>query len=245
MKYDGFRAISYIQRGRCNLVSRRGNVFARFDALGEQVASTLCRDVVAELGVDDAILDGEVITADQTGRPQFYDLLRRTLSPGYVAFDLLWQRCRPAAFAPQRALRRLHAILPTSSPTITAAVSVERRGRELFGLVCSNDLEGRTKKLAISIVSLHGKQEVPSNVWINSLFSQYSLSLSSSDVICSFNVVFISHLNATRARLNCSYFVGLYVSRILVSLRVSIIVLFPWSRFVETVYSQWRRRRAR
>jgi len=104
VKYDGFRAISYIQRGRCNLVSRRGNVFARFDALGEQVASTLCRDVVAELGVDDAILDGEVITADETGRPQFYDLLRRTLSPGYVAFDLLWQRCRPAAFAPQRAL---------------------------------------------------------------------------------------------------------------------------------------------
>ena len=89
VKYDGFRAVCYIQRGRCNLVSRRGNVFTRFDALGEQVASTLC-DQGAELDVDEAILDGEVITADETGRPQFYDLLRRRRGPAYVAFDVLW-----------------------------------------------------------------------------------------------------------------------------------------------------------
>jgi ATP-dependent DNA ligase len=61
---------------------------ARFNALGDQVA--------AELELDDAILDGEVIAADETGRPQFYDLLRRACRPSYVAFDLLWQRrCRP------------------------------------------------------------------------------------------------------------------------------------------------------
>jgi hypothetical protein len=34
-----FRAIWYVEDGRCNLVSRRGNVLTRFDALGEQVAS--------------------------------------------------------------------------------------------------------------------------------------------------------------------------------------------------------------
>ena len=28
--------------------------------------------------VEEAILDGEVIVADETGRPQFYDLLRGT-----------------------------------------------------------------------------------------------------------------------------------------------------------------------
>jgi ATP-dependent DNA ligase len=82
--------VCYVENGRCSLVSRRGNVFTRFDALGEQVASALCRDVVSELGVDEAILDGEVIVADETGRPQFYDLLRRTRRPIYVAFDLLW-----------------------------------------------------------------------------------------------------------------------------------------------------------
>jgi bifunctional non-homologous end joining protein LigD len=89
-KYDGFRAVCYVESGRCSLVSRRGNVFTRFDALCDQVASALCHDVVSELGVDEAILDGEVIAADETGRPQFYDLLRRTRSPIYVAVDLLW-----------------------------------------------------------------------------------------------------------------------------------------------------------
>jgi len=37
--------------------------------------------VAAELDADDAILDGEVIAIDETGRPQFYDLIRRTRPP--------------------------------------------------------------------------------------------------------------------------------------------------------------------
>ena len=61
-KYDGFRAMGYVERGRCWLISRNGNVLRRFDALGDQLA--------AALHVDDAILDGEVIATDETGRPQ-------------------------------------------------------------------------------------------------------------------------------------------------------------------------------
>jgi bifunctional non-homologous end joining protein LigD len=89
-KYDGFRALLYLEQGtRCRFISRNGNTLTRFDAL--------CQAVAAELEVDDAILDGEVITADETGRPQFYDLLRRARKPSYVAFDLLWlKRCRPS-----------------------------------------------------------------------------------------------------------------------------------------------------
>jgi bifunctional non-homologous end joining protein LigD len=68
-KYDGFRGLSYLERGRCRFISRNGNVLKRFDSLGDQLA--------AMLAVDNAILDGEVIAADETGRPQFYDLLRR------------------------------------------------------------------------------------------------------------------------------------------------------------------------
>jgi ATP-dependent DNA ligase len=39
--------------------------------------------------VDDAILDSELIATDETSRPQFYDLYRRTRRPSYVAFDLV------------------------------------------------------------------------------------------------------------------------------------------------------------
>jgi len=67
----------------------------RFEALGDQVA--------ALLQVDEAIIDGEVVVIDETGRPQFYDLLRRAKAPAYVAFDLLWvmvptcDRCHSAS----------------------------------------------------------------------------------------------------------------------------------------------------
>jgi bifunctional non-homologous end joining protein LigD len=93
-KYDGFRALCYLEQGSCHFVSRRGNILSRFDGLARQVAD--------EVQVDNAILDGEVITPDETGRPQFYDLLRRFCRPAYVAFDLLWlKRYRLAGFAPQ------------------------------------------------------------------------------------------------------------------------------------------------
>jgi ATP-dependent DNA ligase len=52
----------------------------RFEALGDQVA--------ALLQVDEAIIDGEVVVIDETGRPQFYDLLRRAKAPAYVAFHV-------------------------------------------------------------------------------------------------------------------------------------------------------------
>ena len=81
-KYDGFRALCYLEAGRCLLVSRNGNHLARFDELGAELGGLL--------DLDEAILDGEVIAADATGRPQFYELLRRTRAPAYVAFDILW-----------------------------------------------------------------------------------------------------------------------------------------------------------
>ena len=81
-KYNGFRGLCHLEKGRCRFLSRNGNTLSRFSALCDQVAGLL--------DVDDAILDGEVIVSDGSGRPQFYDLLRRARAPAYVAFDLLW-----------------------------------------------------------------------------------------------------------------------------------------------------------
>jgi len=41
VKYDGFRALCYIEQGGCRFISRNGNVLSRFEALGEQVAAVL------------------------------------------------------------------------------------------------------------------------------------------------------------------------------------------------------------
>ena len=97
--------------------------------------------LAAMLAVDNAILDGEVIAADETGRPQFYDLIRRTRTPAYVAFDV---DLRSLPLGERR--KRLQAMLPAPSPIISEALSVTGRDRELFELMCSNDLEGIVAK---------------------------------------------------------------------------------------------------
>jgi bifunctional non-homologous end joining protein LigD len=120
-KYDGFRALCYLEQGQCHFVSRRGNILSRFDGLARWVAE--------ELRVDTAILDGEVITADETGRPQFYDLLRRARSPAYVAFDLLWLNGTDLQVLPLSERRkRLQGILPEGSAVMSPALSVQGRG---------------------------------------------------------------------------------------------------------------------
>jgi bifunctional non-homologous end joining protein LigD len=93
--------------------------------------------VAAELRVEDAILDGELIAADETGRPQFYDLLRRASRPSYIAFDLLWldgTDLRSLPLSERR--RRLQGILPKGSSVISEALAVHGRGRELFESLC-------------------------------------------------------------------------------------------------------------
>jgi bifunctional non-homologous end joining protein LigD len=139
VKYDGFRALCYLQEGRCRLISRNGNLMRRFVGLGEQIA--------ASLDVGDAILDGEVIAIDDEGRPQFYDLLRRTRSAAYVAFDLLWLNDTDLRTSPLSERRRLlQSILPEGSAIISEPLSVIGRGSELFKLMCAHDLEGIVAK---------------------------------------------------------------------------------------------------
>src|SRR5262245_36334296 len=86
MKYDGYRGLCYIEQRRNRLISRNNNIMTRFDELMGQVA--------AALDVDDAILDGEIIAADETGRPVFIGLVRGTRSPCYAAFDFVRWRSR-------------------------------------------------------------------------------------------------------------------------------------------------------
>ena len=73
LKHDGFRAPTYFEDGRCELVSRKDNVYQRFQQLRV--------DLAAELQVHDAILDGEIVCLDEDGRSQFYDLMFRRSQP--------------------------------------------------------------------------------------------------------------------------------------------------------------------
>ena len=139
LKYDGFRALCYLEHGRCRLISRNGNLMSRFAGLADRIA--------AALDVGDAILDGEIIAADATGRPRFYDLLRDWRPPAYVAFDLLWLDGADLRLLPLAERRRqLQSILPQRSAVMSEALSVTGTGHKLFELMCAHDLEGIVAK---------------------------------------------------------------------------------------------------
>jgi bifunctional non-homologous end joining protein LigD len=96
IKWDGYRAVAFIEAGRVRLVSRSQNdLTAQFPELG-----SLPQFVKAER----AILDGEIVALDDEGRPSFSLMQQRTgFQPGkrrqprregvpviYYAFDLLY-----------------------------------------------------------------------------------------------------------------------------------------------------------
>ena len=63
LKHDGFRALAYLDGGRCRFISRRGNEMKRFTDLSACIAK--------ELKFTDAVLDGEVCALDATAGPLF------------------------------------------------------------------------------------------------------------------------------------------------------------------------------
>jgi bifunctional non-homologous end joining protein LigD len=135
LKYDGFRAVAYIQDGTTKLVSRRGNTYKRF---GE-----LCAGISSTLKVKDAIIDGEIVCLDEAGVPRFDWLLHRRHPPSFVAFDLMWVNGRDYRDEPllerKGALRK---IIPKESAWVLYADFVIERGLGLFRAACERDLEG-------------------------------------------------------------------------------------------------------
>ena len=147
LKYDGFRALARIERGKAQLISRNGHPFASFSDLAESMADSLPSG-------DDIVLDGEIVCLDRKGRPQFNDLLFRRGKPCFFAFDLLysdgkdWRR--DSLVERKAALRALLHRLPADS-RLRYADHIEGSGIALFQSVCKLDLEGIVAKYKFAL----------------------------------------------------------------------------------------------
>jgi len=138
LKYDGYRGVLHIEE-RPHTVSKQMKPLPRFDALSEAIK--------AELKVENAVLDGEVVVFDTGGRPHLKNLMRHLGKPVYVAFDLLWlngEDLRELPLIERR--KRLKKIVPKKSKAILLPVHVDGRGDTLFKEVCRLDLEGMIAK---------------------------------------------------------------------------------------------------
>src|SRR5207253_3018074 len=96
-KWDGIRAVAFVEGGRVRLQSRTGeDITPRYPEIHAMGRA---------LGSREVILDGEIVALDEKGRPSFEEIQQRMgLTSGseirrkmkdvpvtYMAFDLLWQ----------------------------------------------------------------------------------------------------------------------------------------------------------
>src|SRR5262245_58281578 len=139
IKHDGVRALGYLKDGRCPFVSRNGNEMKRFGDLSALIAQ--------ELKVKEAVLDGEIVAVDESGRPAFYDLMRRQRVAVYYAFDLLWLNGRDLRELPLVERKKiLRSVIPRKSKCVGYVSYAEREAGNLFELMQKQDLEGLVVK---------------------------------------------------------------------------------------------------
>jgi ATP-dependent DNA ligase len=72
-------ALACVYGDRCELVSRNGNVFKRFDTLAGAIHAA-CKKPT--------IIDGEIVCFDPNGGSLFNELLFHRMEPHYFSFDL-------------------------------------------------------------------------------------------------------------------------------------------------------------
>jgi bifunctional non-homologous end joining protein LigD len=139
IKWDGFRALVHIERGRCRLISRNGNEFKSFLVLNA--------DLPAELRARSAVLDGEIVALDRRGRTQFKDLFFRHGEPRFYAFDLLWCDGKDLRQIPliERKVR-LRSVVLHGGNWLLYCDHIDGDGEGLFRLACEHDLEGLVGK---------------------------------------------------------------------------------------------------
>ncbi len=138
IKWDGFRSLARIEHGRCKLISRNGNEFKSFPELSAELPN--------ELRATSAVLDGEIICLDKSGKSQFRELLFRRGEPRFCAFDLLHCDGGDLRYFPLSERKfRLRSILGTSTRLLYCD-HIEGDGHGLSKLACERDLEGIVAK---------------------------------------------------------------------------------------------------
>ncbi len=152
IKWDGYRAVAFIEDGRVRLVSRNQNeLTAQFPELG-----SLPQFVKAQR----AILDGEIVALDEEGRPSFSLMQQRTwFQPGkrrlprregvrvvYYAFDLLYLDGVDLRHVALEQRKQLLQDRIENSEVIHFSDHYAEKGLELFEAARQRELEGIVAK---------------------------------------------------------------------------------------------------
>jgi len=138
MKWDGYRAVSYITKESVNVLSRNAKSFnEKFYPLYEAMQQWKVN----------AVVDGEIVVVNEQGVPDFSDLqLWRSEADGqliYYVFDLLWIDGVSVMHLPLEERRAvLKSIMPAHLPSIKLSEIIEDDGAQAFKHAQQLQLEG-------------------------------------------------------------------------------------------------------
>jgi len=167
IKWDGYRAVAFIQDGKLRLVSRNQNELTqRYPEL---------KDLPKSVKAKTAILDGEVVALDDEGRPSFSLMQQRTgFRPGgrrgparsdvpvlYYAFDLLYLDGYDLRKLPLEDRKKKLASILVSGDSVRYSDHYAKQGKALFEMARAKGLEGILAKKRDSIY-----QERRSTEWL-------------------------------------------------------------------------------
>jgi bifunctional non-homologous end joining protein LigD len=162
-KIDGFRALAYIERRRCRLLSRNGHEFKSWPQLAEEAAHAV--------RAKRAVLDGEICCLNPDGRSNFNALLFRRDSPYFYAFDVLSVDGEDLTSWPLHERKRLLvSVLPKSDSRLLYLDHIAERGRDLYDVVCRRDLEGIVAKWTRGTYQTDGRR----TSWLKIKNAEYS-----------------------------------------------------------------------
>jgi bifunctional non-homologous end joining protein LigD len=140
IKYDGFRALAFLNRDSVQLVSRNGkDLNKKFPEVREELQA---------LALEATILDGEIAALDAKGRTSFQLLQAREMGEQrpplfYYIFDLLQNRGADLRTQPLESRRKLlRNLLPKTKGLLRISESLEGDGNALLEKARQLGLEG-------------------------------------------------------------------------------------------------------
>lgn len=146
IKWDGYRALAFLNKGNVEIRSRNNKSFNdKFYPIFNALAKWKIN----------AVVDGEIIVVNEKGLPDFSDLQGwRSEADGqlvFYLFDILWMDGKNLMDLPLRERRRiLKSVLPASN-TIKLSENFESTGKEFFAMAEKMGLEGIMAKKITSV----------------------------------------------------------------------------------------------
>ena len=145
IKWDGYRALAYMDKHHFELLSRNNLSFAeKYDPVTESLKALKMN----------AVLDGEIVAVDEKGLANFQLLQNwqttRQGSLRYYVFDIIWLDGYNLSALPLIERKRIiQALIPADDPVVKYSDHVLRDGEQFFKIALKGGLEGiMAKKIA-------------------------------------------------------------------------------------------------